>query len=127
MAKKEFTYRGKTMHELEKMSVTELALLFPSSVRRKIKRGFTEQEQTFMKKLKKSGEAKTHCRDMIILPTMVGRTIGIHNGKSFESVLITEEMIGHYLGEFSQSRKSVKHGSAGVGSTKGGGAKKQTT
>lgn len=127
MAKKEFTYRGKTLHELEALSVTQLAELFTSSVRRKIKRGFTEQEQTFIKKLQKKGTVKTHCRDMIILPTMVGKTIKLHNGKSFEDVIVTEEMIGHYLGEFSQTRKSVKHGSAGVGATSSSGAKKQTT
>jgi small subunit ribosomal protein S19 len=114
MAKKEFSYRGKSLHELEKMSVTELADLFPSDIRRKIKRGFTEQEQAFLKKLMKKGTAETHCRDMIILPTMVGKTVGIHNGKTFENVVITDEMIGHYLGEFSLTRKLVKHGSAGV-------------
>lgn len=123
MAKKEFSYRGKSLHELEKMSVTELADLFPSSVRRKIKRGFTEAEQTLIKKLGKKGTVKTHCRDMIILPSMVTKTIKLHNGKEFVDVLITEEMIGHYLGEFSQTRKSVKHGAAGVGIT----AKKTTT
>ena len=118
MAKKEFRYRGKTLHELEQMSVTELADLFPSEIRRKIKRGFTEQEQTFLKKLMKKGKAETHCRDMIILPTMVGKTVAVHNGKTFEEVAITDEMIGHYLGEFSLTRKNVKHGAAGVGSTK---------
>jgi small subunit ribosomal protein S19 len=124
MAKKEFSYRGKSLHELEKMSVTELADLFPSEIRRKIKRGFTEQEQVFLRKLmKKGGKVKTHCRDMIILPTMVGKTVGVHNGKGYEDVAITDEMIGHYLGEFSQSRKTVKHGAAGVGAT----AKKTTT
>lgn len=124
MAKKEFTYRGKTLHELEGMSVNELALLFPSSIRRKIKRGFTEQEQTFLKKLMKKGSAKTHCRDMIILPTMVGKTVKIHNGKEFQDVILTDEMIGHYLGEFAGTRKNVKHGAAGIGSTT---AKSNTT
>jgi small subunit ribosomal protein S19 len=124
MAKKEFSYRGKSLHELEKMSVSELAELFPSNIRRKIKRGFTEQEQTFLKKLLKKGSAETHCRDMIILPNMVGKSVAVHNGKSFESVMITEEMIGHYLGEFSQTRRTVKHGAAGVSTTS---AKKQTT
>lgn len=124
MAKKEFSYRGKTMHELEKMSVSELGELFPSNIRRKIKRGFTEPEQTFLKKLLKKGSAETHCRDMIILPSMVGKSVSIHNGKSFEPVMITDEMIGHYLGEFSQTRRNVKHGSAGVGVIA---AKKQKT
>lgn len=124
MAKKEFTYRGKTLHELEKLSITELAELFPSEIRRKIKRGFTEQEQTVLKKLKQKGSIKTHVRDMIILPLMIGKTIKVHNGKEFIDVMVTEEMIGHYLGEFSHSRKSVKHGAAGIGVTTG---KKQTT
>jgi small subunit ribosomal protein S19 len=122
MAKKEFSYRGKSLHDLEKMSVTELADLFPSDIRRKIKRGFTEQEQDFLKKLMKKGKVKTHCRDMIILPSMVGKTVGIHNGKTFDEVFLTEEMIGHYLGEFTLTRKVVKHGSAGVGATKSGAA-----
>ncbi len=124
MAKKEFSYRGKSLHELEKMSVSELADLFTSDIRRKIKRGFTEQEQTFLRKLLKSGRGKTHCRDMIILPNMVGKNVQLHNGKSFEDIAITDEMIGHYLGEFSHTRKVVKHGSAGVGVTK---QVKQTT
>ena len=119
MAKKEFTYRGKSLLELQKMSVTELADLFPSEIRRKIKRGFTEQEQTFLTKLNKKGTAKTHCRDMIILPNMVGKSVKIHNGKEFQEIMLTEEMIGHYLGEFSLTRKTVKHGSAGIGATTG--------
>jgi small subunit ribosomal protein S19 len=124
MARKEFSYRGKSLHELEKMSVSELAELLPSNIRRKIKRGFTEQEQTFLKKLNKKGTAETHARDMIILPTMVGKSVKVHNGKEFTEVVITDEMIGHYLGEFSHTRRNVKHGSAGVGNTTG---KKNTT
>jgi len=49
---------------------------------------------------------------------MVGKTVKIHNGKGFEELFVTDEMISHYLGEFSQTRKSVKHGAAGVGATK---------
>ena len=114
MAKKEFTYRGMNLHELEKLSIAQLAEIFPSEIRRKIKRGFTEQEQTMLRKLQKKGSVKTHCRDMIILPVMVGKTIKVHNGKEFSDVMVTEEMIGHYLGEFSQTRRTVKHGNAGI-------------
>jgi len=119
MAKKEFMYRGKNLHELEKLSIAELAELFPSDIRRKIKRGFTEQEQTMLRKLQKKGSVKTHCRDMIILPVMVGKTIKVHNGKEFADVMVTEEMIGHYLGEFSQTRRPIKHGNAGIAAAAG--------
>ncbi len=117
MAKKEFMYRGKNLQELQKLSVAEFAELLPSAQRRKIKRGFTEAEQAVVRKLSKKSAAKTHARDMIILPGMVGKTIKVHNGKEFAETLVTDEMIGHIFGEFSQTRKSVKHGSAGIGST----------
>lgn len=118
MAKKEFRYRGKTLEELQAISITELAELLPAAARRKIKRGFTETEQTLMAKIQKKSTVKTHARDMLVLPMMVGKTVKIHNGKEYVQVELTDEMIGHYLGEFSQTRRNVKHGSAGIGSTK---------
>ncbi len=53
---------------------------------------------------------KTWARDSSIAPEMVGYVFGIHNGKIFVEVLIKEEMVGHRLGEFSLTRKFVKHG-----------------
>jgi len=53
---------------------------------------------------------KTWARDSEISPEMVGYTFDVHNGKIFISVRITEEMVGHRLGEFSLTRKFVKHG-----------------
>lgn len=53
---------------------------------------------------------KTWSRDSEISPEMVGYTFGVHNGKDFISVKISEEMIGHRLGEFSLTRKFVRHG-----------------
>lgn len=53
---------------------------------------------------------KTWSRDSEIAPEMVGFTFGVHNGKNFVEVTVTEEMIGHRLGEFSPTRKFVKHG-----------------
>ncbi len=53
---------------------------------------------------------KTWSRDSEISPEMVGFTFGVHNGKDFISVKITEEMVGHRLGEFSLTRKFIKHG-----------------
>ncbi|MBI2025078.1 MAG: 30S ribosomal protein S19 [Candidatus Harrisonbacteria bacterium] len=53
---------------------------------------------------------KTWARNSEISPEMVGRTLGIHNGKIFVEVIIKEEMVGHRLGEFSPTRKFTKHG-----------------
>ena len=53
---------------------------------------------------------KTWSRDSTIFPEMVGFTFGVHNGKDHIPVLITEEMVGHKLGEFSPTRKFVVHG-----------------
>ncbi len=119
MAKKEFLYRGKSLEELQAMGLKELIELFPAQARRKIKRGFTDQEKIFLRNLRKGSKpVKTHCRTMIILPEMVNKTVKIHNGKSFEELLIQPEMLGHYLGEFSQTRKRVAHSSPGVGATR---------
>lgn len=53
---------------------------------------------------------KTWSRSSQISPEMIGYTFGVHNGKSFIEVNIKEEMVGHRLGEFSPTRKFVKHG-----------------
>ncbi len=119
MALKEFKYRGKTLHELQKMNLKEISELFPSRSRRKIKRGFTEAEKVFIEKLQtKAKKIKTHCRDMVILPGMVGRLIAIHAGKEFRDIEITGEMIGHRLGEFAQTTNKVSHNAPGIGATK---------
>jgi small subunit ribosomal protein S19 len=55
---------------------------------------------------------------MIVLPEFVGRTIGVHNGQMFINVEIKAEMIGHYLGEYAMTRRSVTHSGPGVGATK---------
>lgn len=119
MAKKEFFYRGKNLEDLQEMGLKELAAFLPAAARRKIKRGFTEHEKTLLKSLKTSKKpVKTHCRSMIILPEMVNKTIKVYNGKAFEDVLVQPEMIGHYLGEFSMTRKRVAHSAPGVGATR---------
>ena len=119
MAKKEFTYRGKKVSELQSLSLKELAGFMPSAVRRRIKRGLTEQQKILLERIKSGGQnIKTHCRDMPILPEMVDKTLRIYNGKEFVLVTIQNEMIGHYLGEFSQTRRKVGHSAPGVGATK---------
>ena len=118
MVKKVFKYKGKTLEELNAMSHEEVARILPSRQRRKIRRGFSEEEKHLLEKLKQKGSAKTHLRDMIVLPEMVGKTIKIHNGQKYQDVIIPQEAIGYYLGELAQTRKRLAHGSAGVGATR---------
>jgi len=115
---KEFRYRGYTLEELKNMPLEELAKLLPARERRKRKRGFTEQEEKLLRKLKKKDAVRTHCRDMVVLPEMVGKVIFVHNGKDFVRVEIKPEMIGHRLGEFALTRRFEKHSGPGVGATR---------
>jgi small subunit ribosomal protein S19 len=62
------------------------------------------------KKPADSGVIKTWSRDSQIAPEMVGFKFGVHNGKTHTEVLVTEEMVGHRLGEFSPTKKFLRHG-----------------
>ena len=117
--KGEYTYRGKTVDELKKLSTEEFSQLIPARQRRTIKRGLSDEHKKIMQKVK-DGETtiRTHRRDMLIFPDMVGLNLEIYNGKSFEKVEVIPEMMGHYFGEYSMTRRRVSHGSAGVGATK---------
>ena len=113
-----FKYKGKTLEELKALSVKELAELLPSSQRRKINRGFTEQEVKLLAKIEANEKnIKTHCRDMIVLPNMVGLKIGVYSGKEFVQVLIVEDYIGLRLGELVLTRKIAAHSGAGAKKT----------
>lgn len=120
--KKEFTYRGKTIEELKKLDIREFAKYLKSGDRRNVLRNFQEIEG-FVKRIKRKIERKkrikTHKRDLIIVPEMVGMKIQVYNGREFLPVEIIGEMLGHKLGEFSLTRVRVVHTKAGVGATKG--------
>ena len=122
IAGKEFTYRGKTLEELKKLDLKEFAKLLPSRERRTLTRN-SELLEKFLKriekKISKGKELKTHVRELIIVPKLVGLTIQIHTGREFNPVKITEEMIGHRLGEFAMTRQKVQHGAPGIGATRG--------
>ncbi len=119
MAKKEFMFKGKTTEELKNMSLNEIAQLLTASQRRTIKRGFTEQKKILLKKIRANEKnIETHCRDMVILPEMIGKIIKVHQGKEFVPVAIEADMIGHYLGEFALTRKKVMHSAPGIGATR---------
>lgn len=127
MARKEFMYRGYTLKELQQMPLDNVIQLFPSRQRRSLKRGFLPRQKKVLEKVRKlkndekvgkPGIIKTHCRDMIVLPEMVGITLGIYNGKEFTEITIQPEMIGCYFGEFAPTRKRVEHGDPGMGATR---------
>lgn len=119
---KEFKFKGKTLEELKKLDLKDFAKLLPSRQRRSIVRGLTDQQKILLKKLRKNKENKkpvrTQVRDMIVLPEMVSSAISIHNGRGYTQILVMEEMLGHYLGEFTLTRKKVVHSSPGIGATK---------
>lgn len=118
MAKKEYTYKGKTLAELQGMELKAVAALYPARQRRSILRGFTEQKKILLKNLQQKDTVKTHCRDMVVLPSMVGKTIMLYTGKEFVAVRVAQEMLGHYLGEFALTRKRVQHSAPGIGATR---------
>ncbi len=123
MAKKEFLYRGKNLEELKAMSPEDFAHLLPSRQRRSVLRMLNAREGDprliLYKKIKKrAGNLKTHCRDFVILPEMVGMVIQVHNGKEFQRVEIKDKMIGHFLGEFALTRKFIQHSAPGIGASR---------
>ena len=106
------------------MYTLRVTMVFVTSMaRRAMKRGLTEVKKKLLdnirrNKLTKDKITRTKSRDMIILPDMVGAKIGIHNGHEYLVVTITPEMLGHFLGEFAQTRKKVQHGAPGFGATR---------
>ncbi len=126
--RKEILFRGKTADELKKLDVRESAKFLTSRSRRTVLRKFDVIEK-FVKRCETSiaqkKKIKTHLRDIVIVPRLVGMQIGVHNGKEFNDVQIVSDMIGHRLGEFSFTRHKVSHGTAGIGATKGSKALKK--
>lgn len=121
---KEFRYRGLTLEQLNSMSTEALLELLPSRARRSLNRGVSEEKRKLLedaraiKEGRLTGQIKTHARDMVVLPSMVGLTIGVHNGKEFVQLEVKPEMIGRYLGEFVITNKKVVHGTPGIGASR---------
>lgn len=124
---RKFTYRGIDLEKLLDYNNNDLMDLFKARQRRKFQRGIGRKPITLLKKLRKAkkdlsyGEkpeaVKTHLRDMVIVPEMIGSVVGVYNGKLFINVEIKPDMVGQYLGEFSITYKPIQHGRAG-GNTK---------
>jgi small subunit ribosomal protein S19 len=119
--KREFTYRGVGVAELQAMSLEDFAKIVTARVRRSIRRGFNFETTRFFERMRSAPKEKvvrTHCRDAIVLPEHIGRRVAIHNGKEFKEVEVRPEMIGHYYGEFALTRRFEKHSGPGVGATR---------
>ena len=121
VSSKEKLFRGKSLEELKSFDTREFAKGLTSRERRSVMRNFDVIDE-FVKrseaKIAKGKMIKTHNRALVIVPQLVGMKIGVYNGKEFVPVVLTIEMLGHRLGEFALTRKTVKHGVAGVGATK---------
>jgi small subunit ribosomal protein S19 len=124
---KEFAYRGHSLASLQGMSMDEFINLLPSRQRRSLQRGLTPEQRILLEKMRAAQESskkgaevtvKTHVRDMVILPEMVGAKIHVHNGKEFVAIDIKSEMIGHFIGEFAITNKPVRHGTPVIGASR---------
>ena len=129
-AARNYSFRGKTLEDLQKMDRKDFIGLLPSSRQRYFERNFEAEQIHLLEKIRKEMKAiegqngakpkvvRTHLRRMIVFPEMVDSFIGIYNGKEFVEVQIKPEMIGQVLAEFAPSKKVVKHSRAGVGATR---------
>ena len=122
-----FQFRGFDIDGLNALKEEDFNKILQSRARRHIKRHAAKKPPTLLKRIQvakkacKVGEKpatiKTHLRDVLINPGMVGGMVGVYNGLNFNAVEIKGEMIGHYLGEFSLTYKPVQHGRPGIGAT----------
>jgi len=122
LTKKQFKFQGKTIEELKILEVREFAKLMRSRQRRSALRNFQKIEDFVSrarKKIEKGKQVKTHYRDLIVVPSMVGMRIQIYNGNKFVPIEIIGEMLGHTFGEFAPTRARIQHSKSGVGATKG--------
>ncbi|WP_243681524.1 30S ribosomal protein S19 [Vulcanisaeta souniana] len=124
-----FKYRGGfTFEEISKMSMEEFIKLLPARQRRSLMRGLKPEHRKFLEKVRRARKLviegkkvtlKTHTRDMIILPEMVGLTIAVYNGITYLPITISPWHVGHYLGgEFVITSKIVQHGEPGLKATR---------
>ena len=117
----EFTYHGLSKEELDNISNEKLFKLFTARVRRSLTRGINDDKRKLMEEMKDKNNKnpiKTHLRDVIILPYMIGKTVHVFSGKEFVPVIIAVQMVGHYLGEYVITNKRVNHGAPGVGASR---------
>ena len=119
---KEFAYHGLSKEELANIPNEKLLKLFTARIRRSLTRGtMSDDKKKLMEEMKDENNKnpiKTHLRDVIILPYMIGKTVQVFSGKEFVPIIITIQMVGHYLGEYVITNKRVNHGAPGVGASR---------
>lgn len=119
-----FSFRGKTVEEMQRMSIEDFSKLITSRQRRMLKRMGKDYKKLVEKveKAKKTDAKKTiktQVREALILPSWVGMKFGVSDGKEFKELQITPEMLGHRLGEFVFTTKRVLHSAPGIRATRG--------
>ncbi len=117
---KNFKYRGRSLDELKSMSMDEFMKLLTSRTRRSLKRGLSHEQRVVIERIRMGDPKpiKTHARDLVVLPEMVGKTIFVHKGSEFIEIKINEKMLGHFTGEFSITNTPVRHGKPGIGASR---------
>ncbi len=123
---RQFTYRGHSVDELKQMSMDEFIKLLPSRQRRSLLKGLTNEQRILMEHVRQSRKenagkpvpVKSHVRDMIVIPEMLGLTLQLHSGKEYVAIDIKPEMIGHFVGEFAITNQKVVHGTPGIGASR---------
>jgi small subunit ribosomal protein S19 len=117
---REFKYRGYTISQLQEMPLEQVLDLIPSRQRRTLNRELSHEKKKLIEKVRSNtgGRVRTHARDMVILPFMVGMSIDVYNGKEFTTVEVKPEMVGHYLGEYATPIHKVVHGTPGIGASR---------
>ncbi|WP_440952527.1 30S ribosomal protein S19 [Methanococcoides sp. FTZ1] len=117
--KGEYTYRGLTVEQLQQLSFEEFVELLPARQRRSVRRGLSDHQKDILQQFRDGKDVvRTHYRNMIIYPEMIGKTISVYNGKTFVETEVMPEMVGHRFGEYAPTRSRVSHGNAGVGATR---------
>jgi small subunit ribosomal protein S19 len=121
---REYKYRGHNLEQLQGMSFESFLQLLPSRQRRTLNREISDEKKKLIEESRRAkegklkGPIKTHARDMVILPLMVGLTLQVHSGKEFVPLEIKPEMVGHYIGEYVITNKKVVHGTPGIGASR---------
>jgi small subunit ribosomal protein S19 len=118
----EFLYKGRNEDELKSLSMDEFIGLLPSRMRRSLRRGISDRQRILIEKIRawtpEKKPIRTHARDLVILPEMIGNTIHVFNGIEFVEVKIDLKKIGHYLGEYAITNRPVRHGRPGIGASR---------
>lgn len=119
---KDFMYRGRSEEELKNLSMDEFIQMLPSRMRRSLRRGITDEQRKVIEKIRayQKGDkpVKTHSRNLIILPEMIGKTVHVFNGQAFIQVEMDIKKLGHFLGEYAITNQPVRHGRPGIGASR---------